>query len=74
MIWQPKAGQFVTLHYGRRAREAGLAPYEGERGKVLRVGRGPGPINVQVLLLGLSKFVTVPRGNLVAEGRRPDAA
>jgi hypothetical protein len=74
MIWHPKIGQAVALHYrkevrrhmaceGRRGAVVRIAighdtvgifqisqPLHQRRGTVMRVARGPGPINVEVLL------------------------
>jgi len=63
MIFSPRPGQPVRLHY--RARVALSMPHHGRTGVVLRAGRGPGPRNVEVLL-ALGPRLVVPRGNLVA--------
>jgi len=62
MIWQPRIGQRVRLHY--RASLRTTTPH-GQCGVVVRVasGRG-GPINVLVHLTS-GKLVVVPRGQLL---------
>jgi len=66
MIWHPKVGQRVALHF-RRTVYRHMA-YEGRCGTVMRGAGGRGPRNVEVLLeppeAGIR--VVVPRGNLVA--------
>ena len=60
MIKNPKVGSFVIVHYNERIRDE--MPYHGMGGKVLVIGKGPGPRNV---LLSISaKKVVVPRGNI----------
>ena len=63
MIWQPKLGQAVRLHYGPALRAQTCIPH-GRVGVVVCVARGPGPRNVEVLLPN-GQRVAVPRGNLV---------
>jgi len=65
MIWQPKPGQRVRLHYAERYRAQ--APHHGRTGLVVRVAKGPGPISAEVCLDTTGRHVVVPRGNLVAE-------
>ena len=62
MIWRPKPGQKVRIHY-RKAVKA-LFIYHGATGIVSRVATGPGPINVLVRVADIE--VVVPRGNLYA--------
>jgi hypothetical protein len=61
MIFHPKPGERVRLHYRRQ--DVPWRPWHGRVGVVARVGRGPGPINVGVLIDGV--LVVVPRGNIV---------
>lgn len=68
MIWRPRVGQRVRLHYRRGA--APLMPCHGLAGRVVCAGRGPGPRNALVRLDNGSRAV-VPRGNLVAEAALP---
>lgn len=67
MIWRPKRGQRVEIRYQRGPMRLAMKLH-GCRGTVRRAGRGPGPINAEVLLdppeAGIR--VIVPRGNLVA--------
>jgi len=72
MIWHPKVGQRVRIHYGQAALRC-KAKYHDCRGIVTRVAGGKGPLNVEVLLLDRGRrqtCVCVPRGNLVATGDR----
>lgn len=62
MIWRPKVGQRVRLHYGKRYCD--MMPLHGRVGVVRVAGAGPGPINAGVKIDG--RIVTVPRGNLYA--------
>ena len=62
MIWHPKKGQRVEIHYPRE--KIGFK-YQGYRGTVLVGSLGPGPINALVQL-DAGGGVVVPRGNLVA--------
>ena len=62
MIFHPREGQHVRVHYAPRA--AGVMPHHGRAGVVRIVARGPGPRNVGVEIDG--RLVVVPRGNLVA--------
>lgn len=67
MIWQPKPGQCVRVHY--RPGFARIMPFQGLTGRVLVASRGPGPRNVLVeidLPTGKTLRVGIPRGNLVA--------
>ena len=61
MIWRAKKGQSVVVRYNRRA--AKFLPHHGEAATVERVGRGPGPRNVEVRFSDGVRMV-VPRGNL----------
>jgi len=61
MIWHPKPGQLVQLHY---AASGQVFPYQDRIGVAVRVGRGPGPRNAEVLLVEDGRCVVVPRGNL----------
>ena len=69
MIWQPKPGQAVQLHYAKKKRAAccdeNKVTYHGRVGVVVNVGRGRGPRNAEVLFSAGGRVV-VPRGNLVA--------
>lgn len=62
MIWHPKVGQRVRLHYAKAMRA--VVPDHGKVGIVKYVAIGPGPINVGVEIDG--QLSVVPRGNLVA--------
>ena len=62
MIFHPRIGQRVRLHYIKRA--APIMPHHGKVGVVQVVGSGPGPRNVGVEVDG--RTVVVPRGNLIA--------
>ena len=66
VIFHPRLGQQVRIHYNRRS--AAAIPYHGETGVVRIAGRGPGPRNVGVEIGG--QIVVVPRGNLVAVAKR----
>lgn len=73
MIFHPQPGQIVTVRYRASVREK--MPNHGRRGRIVRVGRGPGPINCEVEFLeGMDfdpdRYVVVPRGNLFAEPLR----
>jgi hypothetical protein len=61
MIFHPRIGQRVGVHYARRA--AAVMPYHGMHGLVRVVSRGRGPRNVGVEIDG--RLVVIPRGNLV---------
>ena len=63
MIFHPRIGQHVRLHYAKRA--AMVMPYHGRTGVVRVVSSGPGPRNVGVEIDG--RLVVVPRGNLMAK-------
>lgn len=69
MIWHPKPGQRVRIHYKRSM--ARFMPHHGATGTVQFCGGGPGPINA-VVRLDDGHLACVPRGNLVAvrEGER----
>ena len=62
MIFRPRVGQRVRIHYARRS--ASIMPHHGRTGVVRIVAKGPGPRNVGVEIDGL--LVMVPRGNLAA--------
>ena len=62
MIFHPRIGQHVRIHYAKRI--AAFMPHHGKTGVVRLVGHGPGPRNVGVETDG--RTVVVPRGNLVA--------
>ena len=64
MIFHPRSGQRVRIHYAKRS--ASAMPHHGKFGVVRTVSRGPGPRNVGVEIDGL--IVVIPRGNLVAVG------
>lgn len=70
MIWQPRRGQRVRIHYNRRL--AAWALYHGCKGIIKIVGRGPGPRNC-LIDLDDGREVCVPRGNLIAEGSLDDS-
>ena len=70
MIWHPKPGMRVRIHY--RAMPPYLVgyddyPYRGRTGIVTRVNRGLGPINAEVRLDGDGVRVCEARGNLIQE-------
>ncbi len=69
MIFWPRLGQIVRLHYRKAGRSACTdrrkVTYHGRVGVVVRAARGRGPRNVEVLFREGGR-VTVPRGNLVA--------
>ena len=62
MIFHPRPGQRVRVHYAKGA--AATMPYHGRVAVVRTVANGPGPRNVGVEIDG--HLVTVPRGNLRA--------
>ena len=62
MIFHPRPGQHVRVHYAKRV--ASTMPHHGAVGIVRVVAHGPGPRNVGVEIDG--KLVVIPRGNLVA--------
>ena len=62
MIFHPRPGQRVRIHYAKRS--ASIMPHHGKVGIVLIVSRGPGPRNVGVEID--AQTVVFPRGNLVA--------
>lgn len=69
MIWSPKIGQKVKVHYRRSAQQ--YMKYHGFYGRVLVVGSGAGPKNALVIVEFANNKrktfeVVVPRGNLVA--------
>ena len=66
MIFHPRAGNRVCIHYAKRS--ASIMPNHGRSGVVRIVSNGPGPRNVGVEISGL--LVVVPRGNLVSIGKR----
>jgi len=66
VIFHPRLGQQVRIHYNRRS--AAAMPYHGETGVVRIAGRGPRPRNVGVEVD--ARIVVVPRGNLVAISKR----
>ena len=70
MIWNPKLGQPVQLHYAEAKRAAccdeNKVTYHGRVGIVVCVGRGRGPRNVEVLFPNGGGRTVAPRGNLMA--------
>jgi len=64
MIFHPRQGQRVRIHYAKRA--APDMPHHGVVGVVRIVAAGPGPRNVGVEIDG--RIIVVPRGNLIAIG------
>jgi hypothetical protein len=62
MIFHPRAGQRVCIHYAKRS--ASIMPHHGRLGAVRVVSMGPGPRNVGVEIEAMC--VVVPRGNLLA--------
>lgn len=60
VIWRPKSGDRVVLRYKKSAR--GFFPHNA-RGTVFVAGRGPGPINAEIILEE-GRRIVVPRGNL----------
>lgn len=65
MIWWPKQGQRVELHYRKETRAA--APHLA-RGVVVKAGKGGGPVNALVRLDD-GRMIVVPRGNLFMRWR-----
>jgi hypothetical protein len=63
MIFHPRHGQRVRLHYAKRS--TAMMPHHGRTGVVRIVGAGPGPRNVGVAIDG-GGLVVASRGNLVA--------
>lgn len=63
MIWRPRIGQRVELHY-RRSMRAWVGLHL-TRGTIEHVNNGLGPINA-VVALDCGRRVAVPRGNLFA--------
>jgi len=64
MIWNPKPGQKVKIHYARKKRQC----CEGIPGVVKFTAMGPGPRNVCVECndgQGLTWLECIPRGNLI---------
>jgi hypothetical protein len=61
MIFHPRPGQHVRIHYAKRS--APVMPHHGRLGVVRVVSGGPGPRNVGVEV-GTMR-IAVPRGNLV---------
>ena len=66
MIFHPRPGQHVRIHYAKRS--APVMVHHGAVGVVRVVSRGPGPRNVGVEIDG--RIVVVPRGNLIVVGKR----
>lgn len=75
MIWHPKPGQWVRIHYKKSV--AVKNPYHGRSGIVRQVGGRRGPCNVGVDLFPVATlregnepatYIVVPRGNLMAIG------
>ena len=66
MIFHPRIGQGVRIHYARRS--ASTMPHHGMAAVVRLASRGPGPRNVGVEIE--DRLVVVPRGNLVAMRER----
>lgn len=62
MIFQPRVGQNVRIHYAKSYSDA--MPLHGKTGVIAVVAKGRGPRNAGVKIEG--KIVVVPRGNLVA--------
>ena len=67
MIFHPRIGQRVRVHYAKAA--ATVMPHHGKVGIVRVVSRGPGPRNVGVEIDG--RLVVIPRGNLAALKEEP---
>jgi len=70
MIFHPRTGQRVRVHYAKRA--AAVMPHHGRIGVVRIVTNGPGPRNVGVEIDG--RIVVIPRGNLMAESAPASSA
>ena len=70
MIFHPRIGQRVRVHYAKRA--AAVMPHHGRIGVVRIVTNGPGPRNVGVEIDG--RIVVIPRGNLMAESAPASSA
>ena len=64
MIFHPRAGNRVCIHYAKRA--ARVMPHHGMAGVVCVATSGPGPRNVGVQIG--NQIIVVPRGNLVGIG------
>ena len=62
MIFHPRPGQHVRIHYAKRS--ASIMPHNGRLGVVRIASGGPGPRNVCVEIETIC--VVAPRGNLVA--------
>lgn len=62
MIFQPRVGQHVRVHYAKTYADA--MPYHGNTGVIAVVAKGRGPRNVGVKTDG--GIVVIPRGNLNA--------
>lgn len=61
MIYHPRVGTDARIHYAKDRRSQ--FPHHGRIGRIVSVGKGPGPRNVGVLIDGAT--VVVPRGNLI---------
>ncbi len=69
MIWHPKPGQHVRIHYRKEHR---YLPCQGRTGIVLGASKGPGPRNVCVGVYdehGYKRITIIPRGNLNHDNR-----
>lgn len=62
MIWQPRNGQRVELHYRKDMRV--ICPYHLARGVIVAAANGKGPRNAAVKLDN-GRMICVPRGNMV---------
>ena len=57
MIFHPRPGQRVRIHYARRS--ASVMPHHGKTGVVRTVAKGPGPRNVAVEIDGAVGVVRI---------------
>jgi hypothetical protein len=67
MIYGPKINDLVRVHY--KASVAKVSPHESKTGRIVRIGRGPGPKNVAVRMNETSELAVFPMGNLTRIGR-----
>ena len=66
MIWKPKAGMIVKIHYRKSAQQSMWL--HGCEGFVLDCAKGPGPVNALVEVNTFDQMTelhSIPRGNLI---------